>query len=56
MPAAYRRVPADLGLTCPQYLVMMALWEREPVSPPAEVLDLQRTLRRVIAFLDEPAR
>lgn len=124
LDAVYRRVLADLGLTYPQYLVMMVLWEREPVtvkelgvrlrldsgtlSPllkrleaaslvrrersaddersvlvrltskgiqlgeracdvparifeaaglaPAEVLDLQYTLRRVIASLDESAR
>ncbi|WP_436759676.1 MarR family winged helix-turn-helix transcriptional regulator [Streptosporangium sp. V21-05] len=124
LDAVYRRVLADLGLTYPQYLVMMVLWEREPVtvkelgvrlrldsgtlSPllkrleaaslvrrersaddersvlvrltskgsqlgeracdvpaqifgaaglaPAEVLDLQHTLRRVIASLDESAR
>lgn len=124
LDAVYRRVLADLGLTYPQYLVMMVLWEGEPVtvkelgvrlrldsgtlSPllkrleaaslvrrersaddersvlvrvtskgvqlgeracdvptqifeaaglaPAEVLDLQHTLRRVIASLDGSAR
>ena len=28
----YRPVLAELGLTYPQYLVMLALWETEPVS------------------------
>ena len=28
----YRAVLADLGLTYPQYLVMLVLWEGEPVS------------------------
>ncbi|WP_440099297.1 MarR family winged helix-turn-helix transcriptional regulator [Streptosporangium sp. H16] len=32
LDAAYRRVLADLGLTYPQYLVMMVLWECEPVT------------------------
>jgi len=124
LDAVYRRVLGELGLTYPQYLVMMVLWEREPVtvkelgvrlrldsgtlSPllkrleaaglvrrerstedersvlvrltdeggrlgeracdvparifeaaglaPVEVLDLQRTLRRLVASLDESAR
>ncbi|MEU8107293.1 MarR family winged helix-turn-helix transcriptional regulator [Nonomuraea muscovyensis] len=30
--ALYRRHLAELGLTYPQYLVMLVLWEREPVS------------------------
>jgi DNA-binding MarR family transcriptional regulator len=29
---AYRPLLADLGLTYPQYIVLMALWEREDVS------------------------
>ncbi|MFF3325299.1 MarR family winged helix-turn-helix transcriptional regulator [Streptomyces sp. NPDC002889] len=29
--AAYRPVLAELGLTYPQYLVMLAVWERGPV-------------------------
>ncbi|GLW10956.1 MarR family transcriptional regulator [Microtetraspora sp. NBRC 13810] len=29
---AYRRVLGGLGLTYPQYLVMLVLWEREPVT------------------------
>ncbi|MFC4061582.1 MarR family winged helix-turn-helix transcriptional regulator [Planomonospora corallina] len=28
----YRRLLRDLGLTYPQYLAMMVLWEREPVT------------------------
>lgn len=28
----YRELLVDLGLTNPQYLVMLVLWEREPVS------------------------
>ncbi|MEU8383561.1 MarR family transcriptional regulator [Streptosporangium sp. NPDC048865] len=124
LDAVYRRVLAELDLTYPQYLVMMVLWEGEPVtvkelgvrlrldsgtlSPllkrleaaslvrrersaddersvlvrltskgsqleeracdvparifeaaglaPAEALDLKRTLRRLIASLDEAAR
>ncbi|MEV0350061.1 MarR family transcriptional regulator [Nonomuraea sp. NPDC050680] len=28
----YRRELAELGLTYPQYLVMLVLWEREPVT------------------------
>ena len=30
--AAYRTLLADLGLTYPQYLVMLALWGRAPMS------------------------
>jgi len=30
--AAYRPVLEPLGLTHPQYLVMLALWEREPLA------------------------
>lgn len=30
--AAYRPVLAPLGLTHPQYLVMLSLWEHEPLS------------------------
>jgi DNA-binding MarR family transcriptional regulator len=30
--AAYRPVLEPVGLTHPQYLVMLALWEREPLS------------------------
>lgn len=30
MTAVYRKVLEDLGLTYPQYLVMVLLWEREP--------------------------
>ncbi|MFI6455717.1 MarR family transcriptional regulator [Streptosporangium amethystogenes] len=124
LDTVYRRVLRELGLTYPQYLVMMVLWERGPVtvkelgltlrldsgtlSPllkrleaaglvgrerdvsdersvlvrptpegvelgeracdvpgqifeaaglaPSEALDLQRTLRRVIASLDESSR
>ncbi|CAL99540.1 MarR family transcriptional regulator [Saccharopolyspora erythraea NRRL 2338] len=37
----YRPFLADLGLTYPQYLVMLVLWEREPVS----VKDLGAALR-----------
>lgn len=38
--ALYRPVLEPLGLTHPQYLVMLALWEREPRS----VKDLSETL------------
>jgi DNA-binding MarR family transcriptional regulator len=37
----YRRVLRELGLTYPQYLVMLVLWEREPVT----VKDLGAALR-----------
>ncbi|MFI7445103.1 MarR family winged helix-turn-helix transcriptional regulator [Nonomuraea indica] len=30
--ALYRRQLTELGLTYPQYLVMLVLWEREPLS------------------------
>jgi DNA-binding MarR family transcriptional regulator len=39
--ALYRRVLGELGLTYPQYLVMLALWEREQ----ATVKDLGAALR-----------
>ncbi len=39
--ALYRPVLEPLGLTHPQYLVMLALWQHEPVS----VRDLSRMLR-----------
>jgi len=32
LTAAYRPLLADLGLTYPQYLVMLALWERDAVG------------------------
>ncbi len=40
--AAYRPLLQDLGLTYPQYLVMVALWEREsmPVKDLGEALQL----------------
>ncbi|WP_156758163.1 MarR family winged helix-turn-helix transcriptional regulator [Actinokineospora pegani] len=41
MTTCYRPLLEDLGLTYPQYLVMLALLEREPVS----VKDLGATLR-----------
>ena len=37
----YRPLLAPMGLTHPQYLVMLALWDREPRS----VRDIGRTLR-----------
>ncbi|MFK4084775.1 MarR family winged helix-turn-helix transcriptional regulator [Kribbella sp. NPDC020789] len=39
--ALYRPVLEPMGLTHPQYLVMLALWEHEPVS----VKDLSRLLQ-----------
>ncbi|MGW5190428.1 MarR family winged helix-turn-helix transcriptional regulator [Kribbella sp. NPDC004138] len=39
--ALYRPVLEPMGLTHPQYLVMLALWEHEPVS----VKDLSRMLQ-----------
>lgn len=39
--AAYRPILEPMGLTHPQYLVMLALWEREPRSL-AEVADVLR--------------
>ncbi|MDN4613090.1 MarR family transcriptional regulator [Leifsonia sp. F6_8S_P_1B] len=41
--AAYRPVLEPVGLTHPQYLVMLALWEREPlsVSGLADLLSLE---------------
>lgn len=39
--AVYRPVLEPLGLTHPQYLVMLALWEREPRT----VKDIGHTLR-----------
>lgn len=41
MTAAYRPLLQDLGLTYPQYLVMLALWERESMP----VKDLGDALR-----------
>ncbi|MER6950505.1 MarR family transcriptional regulator [Nonomuraea sp. NPDC000554] len=41
LDAVYRRELAELGLTYPQYLVMLVLWEREPVT----VKELGRSLR-----------
>ena len=42
MTRAYRDLLAPLGLTYPQYLVMMALWERSPrsVNDIGEAVDL----------------
>lgn len=40
---AYRQILAPMGLTHPQYLVMLALWEREPrsLSELSDVLRLE---------------
>jgi DNA-binding MarR family transcriptional regulator len=32
MTKTYRKLLRELGLTCPQYLVMLVLWERDGVS------------------------
>lgn len=51
----YRRVLADLGLTYPQYLVMMALWENGavPVKRLGELLRLDSgTLSPLLKRLD----
>ncbi|WFE26020.1 MarR family transcriptional regulator [Solwaraspora sp. WMMD791] len=43
MTDLYRRILDELGLTYPQYLVLLALWER-PAQPPT-VTELGRALR-----------
>ncbi|MFO8140635.1 MAG: MarR family transcriptional regulator [Marinobacter sp.] len=43
--ARYRPLLAELGLTYPQYLVMLVLWERGPDGEPARVSDVGARLR-----------
>lgn len=43
--ARYRPVLAELGLTYPQYLVMLALWEHGPGGEAARVSDIGARLR-----------
>ncbi|MFP3978187.1 MULTISPECIES: MarR family winged helix-turn-helix transcriptional regulator [Marinobacter] len=41
----YRPLLAELGLTYPQYLVMLVLWERASANQPTRVSDLGTRLR-----------
>ncbi|WP_227715069.1 MarR family winged helix-turn-helix transcriptional regulator [Marinobacter sp. 1-3A] len=41
----YRPLLAELGLTYPQYLVMLVLWERARANQPTRVSDLGTRLR-----------
>lgn len=43
--ALYRPLLASLGLTYPQYLVMLVLWEAEAAGEPMRVSDLGQRLR-----------
>ena len=42
--SVYRPLLEPMGLTHPQYLVMLALWERAPEHAPLSVSDLSRLL------------
>ncbi len=43
--ARYRPLLAELGLTYPQYLVMLVLWEAQGAGEPVRVSDLGQRLR-----------
>ena len=56
--AAYRPVLEPMGLTHPQYLVMLALWERSPrtvrdISEARQRADLASVARSVVAAAQE---